>query len=131
MSQVAPLSIDFTILPEIPTATKVLLPYPTPKRVFEVGEVTLSKDDPLSIDLTMVPELPTATKQPLLQLTEEEKLSESVMVVVSSVVVLVLSVLVVLSLLVVLSVLLQDMIVRLKRNTEKMIGICLIIFLIG
>ena len=62
MSQVAPLSIDFTILPEIPTATKVLLPYPTPKRVFEVGEVTLSKDDPLSVDFTMVPLSPTITK---------------------------------------------------------------------
>ena len=34
----------------------------TPWRVFEVGEVTLSKDDPLSVDLTMVPLSPTATK---------------------------------------------------------------------
>ena len=113
------------MFPYLPTPTKVLFAKVTAWSVFAIGEVTLSKDDPLSIDLTMVPELPTATKQPLLQLTEEEKLSESVMVVVSSVVVLVLSVLVVLSLLVVLSVLLQDMIVRLKRNTEKMIGICL------
>ena len=35
---------------------------PTSQRVFEVGEVTLSKDDPLSVDLTMVPDRPTATK---------------------------------------------------------------------
>ena len=35
---------------------------PTPKRVFEFGEVTVLKDDPLSVDLTMVPESPTPTK---------------------------------------------------------------------
>jgi len=34
---------------------------PTPKRLFEVGEVTVLKDDPLSVDLKMVPELPTPT----------------------------------------------------------------------
>jgi len=37
-----------------------LFPNPTPKRSFEVGEVTVLKDDPLSVDLTMVPEIPTA-----------------------------------------------------------------------
>ena len=62
MSQVAPLSIDFTILPEIPEATKILLPKPTPKRVFEVGEVALSKDEPLSVDFTMDPLSPATTK---------------------------------------------------------------------
>ena len=31
----------FTKLPEIPDATKILLPKPTPKRVFEVGEVEM------------------------------------------------------------------------------------------
>jgi len=35
---------------------------PTPQRKFEVGEVTVLKDDPLSVDLTMVPDSPTATK---------------------------------------------------------------------
>ncbi len=62
MSHVAPLSVDFTILPEIPAATKILLPYPTPKRVFEVGEVTLSKDEPLSVDFTIIPLSPATTK---------------------------------------------------------------------
>ena len=38
---------------------------PTPQRKFEVGEVTLSKDEPLSVDLTMVPEIPTATNDAL------------------------------------------------------------------
>ena len=58
----APLSVDLTILPEVPTATKVSFPNPTPKRVFEVGEVALSKDEPLSVDFTMVPLSPTTTK---------------------------------------------------------------------
>jgi len=58
---VAPLSVDFTILPDIPKATKVLLPNPTPKRVFEVEEVALSKDEPLSFDFTMVPLSPATT----------------------------------------------------------------------
>ena len=31
-------------------------------RVFEVGEVALSKDNPLSVDLKMFPDTPTATK---------------------------------------------------------------------
>ena len=35
---------------------------PTPQRKFEVGEVTVLKDEPLSVDLTMVPEEPTPTK---------------------------------------------------------------------
>ena len=49
------------MVPELPTPTKVLFPNPTPLRIFEVGEVTLSKDDPLSVDLTMVPDVPNAT----------------------------------------------------------------------
>ena len=57
-----PLSVDLTMVPELPTPTKILLPKVTPQRVVEVGEVTLSKDDPLSVDLTMFPEIPTATK---------------------------------------------------------------------
>ena len=61
MSQVAPLSVDFTILPEIPEATKISFPNPTPKRVFEVGEVILSKEEPLSVDFTMVPLSPATT----------------------------------------------------------------------
>ena len=61
MSQLAPLSVDLTILPEIPAATKLLLPNPTPKRVFVVGVVILSKDEPLSVDFTMVPLSPATT----------------------------------------------------------------------
>ena len=60
-----PLSVDLTMVPELPTPTKVLFPKVTPQRVVEVGEVTLSKDDPLSVDLTMVPEIPTATNDAL------------------------------------------------------------------
>ena len=37
----------------------------SPLRPFEVGEVTVLKDDPLSVDLTMVPEIPTATNDAL------------------------------------------------------------------
>ena len=50
------------MVPEVPTATKVLFPNPTPLSSFEVGEVTVLKDEPLSVDLTMVPEVPTPTK---------------------------------------------------------------------
>jgi len=49
------------MVPEVPTPTKVLFPNLTPQRGFEVGEVSLSKDDPLSVDLTMVPDSPTPT----------------------------------------------------------------------
>ena len=56
-----PLSVDLTMVPELPTPTKVLFPKVTPQRVVEVGEVTLSKDDPLSVDLTMVTDSPTPT----------------------------------------------------------------------
>ena len=35
---------------------------PTPQRKFEVGEVTVLKDEPLSVDLQMVAPPPTATK---------------------------------------------------------------------
>ena len=31
---------------------------PTPERLFEVGEVTVLKDDPLSVDLKMVEGVP-------------------------------------------------------------------------
>ena len=60
-SQDAPLSVDLTKT-ELPTATKVLFPNPTPQRVVEIGEVTVLKDEPLSVDLTMVTEVPTPTK---------------------------------------------------------------------
>jgi len=50
------------MVPEPPTATNVLFPNTTPLRSFEVGEVTVLKDEPLSVDLTMVPEVPTPTK---------------------------------------------------------------------
>tara|TARA_B100000686_G_scaffold283028_1_gene305766 strand:+ start:92 stop:616 length:525 start_codon:yes stop_codon:yes gene_type:complete len=63
------LSVDLTIFPELPNATKILLPKETPDRIFVVGEVALSQDDPLSVDLTMVPEIPTATKVSLSKAT--------------------------------------------------------------
>ena len=75
-----PLSVDLTMVTEVPTATKVLFPNSTSQKLELVpGEVALSKDDPLSVDLTMFPEVPTATNFP----PEEE----DVVVVLSSVVV--------------------------------------------
>ena len=62
LSQDEPLSVDLTMFPEPPTATKVLCPKVTAMRLFVVGEVALSQDDPLSVDLTMFPDLPTPTK---------------------------------------------------------------------
>ena len=61
MSQFAALSVDLTMLPEIPVATKVLFPKSTPKRVFVVGEVMILKEEPISVDFTMVPLSPTTT----------------------------------------------------------------------
>ena len=61
MFQVAPLSVEFKILPEIPAATNVLVPNPTPKRLFVIGELILSKDDPLSADFIIVPLSPVTT----------------------------------------------------------------------
>ena len=73
-----PLSVDLTIFPEATTATKVLFPNTTPRSLFPVGEVTLSKDDPLSVDLTIFPELPvtTNTLEPEEEEPEEEESSE-------------------------------------------------------
>ena len=73
-----PLSVDLTIFPELTTATKVLFPNPTPKSLFTVGEVTLSKDDPLSVDLTIFPALPATTNalEPEEEEPEEEESSE-------------------------------------------------------
>ena len=62
LSQDEPLSVDLTMFPEFPAATKVLFPKVNPFRFSPVGEVTLSKDDPLSVDLTMFPETSPATK---------------------------------------------------------------------
>ena len=73
--KVAPLSVDLTIFPEAPTATKVLFPKVTPSphaRLFFVGEVELSQVVPLSVDLIMIPLLPTATNTPELEEDEEE-----------------------------------------------------------
>ena len=51
------------MVPELPAPKKVLFPNPTLLRSFEVGEVTVLKDEPLSVDLTMVHEVPTPTKE--------------------------------------------------------------------
>ena len=56
LSQVRRLSVDLTMFPELPTATKISLPKETPPRISVVGEVALSQDDPLSEDLTMFPD---------------------------------------------------------------------------
>ena len=50
------------MVPEVPTATKVLFPNSTSQRIADVGEVALSQVVPLSVDLTIFPELTTATK---------------------------------------------------------------------
>ena len=50
------------MVPELPTATKILFPNSTSWRIVAVGEVALSKVVPLSVDLTIFPELTTATK---------------------------------------------------------------------
>ena len=73
------------MFPELPTATKVLFPNPTPLKSFPVGEVALSQDAPLSFDLTMFPEAPTPTNKTE---TDDEELSDEEVVVSSSVVVL-------------------------------------------
>ena len=83
---------------------------PTPQRKFEVGEVTVLKDEPLSVDLTMVPELPTPTN-----------------LVVSSVVVVVVPEFSVES----SFSSLQEMTVKLKRKRERIMRRCFIGFLIG
>jgi len=53
LSQFVP-SVDLTMVPELPTATKVLFPNPAPQRLLpDPTEVALSKDTRLSSDLTM------------------------------------------------------------------------------
>ena len=37
LSQVVPLSVDLTMVPDSPTPTKVLFPKVTPERLFAVG----------------------------------------------------------------------------------------------
>ena len=64
LSQVFPLSVDLTMFPELPTATKVLFPNPIPLRTFAVGKVALSQVVPFSVDLTMFPDIPTTTNTP-------------------------------------------------------------------
>ena len=68
LSQFVP-SVDLTMVPDSPTATKVLFPNPAPQRLLpDPAEVALSKDAPLSSDLTIFP-LPTATKVLFLRVT--------------------------------------------------------------
>ncbi len=78
LSQVDPLSVDLTMVPELPTATKVLFPKVTLFNQFAVGEVALSQVDPLSVDLIMFPDqlTPTNTPEPDDDEEEEEELSE-------------------------------------------------------
>ena len=62
--------VDLTILPELPTATKVesvleetiLFPKVTPLISVVIVEVELFQDEALSVDLTIFPLAPTATK---------------------------------------------------------------------
>ena len=60
VSQDTPLSVVLSILPEFPTATKVLLPYVTPLSCLNVKHVSLSQDAPLSPDLKIFPDCATA-----------------------------------------------------------------------
>ena len=117
LSQFVPLSVDLTIFPDTPTATKVLFAKVTPQRRFPVGEVTLSKDDPLSVDLKMFPDAPTATNTPE---PDEEVVVLSVVVVVVPEE---------LGLLVDSSFLAQEMTVRLKRDMRIMYKTLFIFFL--
>jgi len=138
LSQDEPLSVDFIMVPLSPTPTKVLFAEMTPQRLVAVGEVTLSQDEPLSVDLTIslnpAPYPPTAINTPE---PEEEELSDDDEVELS-VVVEVLSEVVVSSSEVVVedelsvdadeppSSLPQEIMVRLKRSTNKMCKILLI-----
>ena len=99
--QVVP-SDEVRIVPEKPTTTKVLFPYATALRLFEVPEVCAVQFAP-SDEVSKVPSAPTATNNGLE-------------------VVVVLSVVVLLSSLLFLA---HEMTVRLKRNMEKMMSICL------
>jgi hypothetical protein len=103
--QVVP-SDEVRIVPEKPTTTKVLFPYATALRLLEVPEVCAVQFAP-SDEVSKVPSAPTATNNPLD-------------------VVVVLSVVVLLS-----SLLLQEMMVKLKRNRERRISRCFIKFPFG
>jgi len=59
------------MVPLSPATTNVLLPNAIPYRLFDVGEVALSKEDPLLVDLRMFPERPDTMNTPL-----PERLSE-------------------------------------------------------
>ena len=94
-------SVEVRIVPESPTVTMIPFPYVTLLRLFVVPEVLVSIVVP-SDEVTIVPEEPTATNA-----------------------------IVPLSVLAVLDELLdeeQDMEMKLIRNTEIMISICLIEF---
>ena len=54
-------SDEVSMVPEAPTATKVLFPYVTPLSLFDVPEV-LEVQVVASDEVSMVPEAPTATK---------------------------------------------------------------------
>ena len=56
LSQDEPLSVDLTIFPELPAATKVFFPKVTPSRRSVIPEVALSQDEALSVDLTIFPD---------------------------------------------------------------------------
>ena len=64
LSKEVPLSVDLTIFPPEPTATKVLFPKVTPLRSVVIGEIVLFQFHlaPLLVDFTMSPDEPTATK---------------------------------------------------------------------
>ena len=72
LSKDEPLSVDLTMSPDIPPATKISFPKETPLRRFAVGDVALSKDDPLSVDLTIFPESPTPRNIPESEKEESE-----------------------------------------------------------
>jgi len=60
------------MVPLSPATINVLLPNATPYRLFDVGEVALSKEDPLLVDLRMFPERPATMNTPLPERLSEE-----------------------------------------------------------
>ena len=100
LSQEVPLSDEVRMVPDTPPVTKSPFPYVTSQSLSDAPEVLLSQVVP-SEEVRMVPKTPTVTNNPV----EVE-----------------------LSVLVVLDVLLdevQDMEMKLKRNIERMMSICL------
>ena len=117
LSQDEPLSVDLTMFPEAPTATNI----PEPEEEEEEEELSEEDEDELSVVVEVLSEVVLASSEVVVEdeLSSEES-SESESVVVVSLVVVILSL--VSSLKKGSSP--QEMIVRLKRNMERMRSEC-------